>query len=110
MAAAEHFYQAIGEVCATLVVAADGTKFLDTGNRHYPALIAHWLLDKFQDKQGFWRVYPVFKNQKLGFEVRNFKEQPFIEEGQFTLQGDWLGDGHLQIWRNATANRIGPHN
>ncbi|CAA9578545.1 hypothetical protein AVDCRST_MAG81-2562 [uncultured Synechococcales cyanobacterium] len=110
MATAEHFYQAIGEVHGTLVVAADGARLLDTGERQYPALIAHWLLEKFQDKQGFWRVYPVFKNHNLGFEVRNFREQPVLEEGHFTLQGDWTGDGHLKIWRNANATRIGAHN
>lgn len=42
--------------------------------------------------------------------MRSFREQPFIGNRQFTLQGDWIGDGQLKIWRNATATRIGPHN
>jgi hypothetical protein len=36
MSEAQHIYQAIGELQATLVVASDGAKFLQTESDQYP--------------------------------------------------------------------------
>ncbi len=50
MAEAQHFYQAIGELVGILVVAADGTKILDTGAEHYLAFGSGKVQQKYQDK------------------------------------------------------------
>ena len=80
MAEAQHFYQAIGEVVGILVVAADGTKILDTGAEHYPAFVSGKIQHKYQDKsQGSlvcWRVYPTLRRQQLAFQAW-FKNSQF---------------------------------
>ena len=114
MAEAQHFYQAIGELVGILVVAADGTKILDTGAEHYPAFVSGKIQQKYQDKcQGdlvCWRVYPTLRRQQLAFQLVTFVEQPSLGDRQFILQGDWIKDGQLKIWRNADAGQFNAHN
>ncbi len=114
MAEAQHFYQAIGELVGILVVAADGHKLLDTGAEQYPAFGAGKVQHKYQDKyQGslvWWRVYPTVLRQQLAFFVVTFVEQPSLGDRQFILQGDWVEDGQLQIWRNASYGQVNAHN
>ena len=103
--AQEHFYQAIGELFATLVVADDGTKFLETESARYPALTSLVIEQKYFDlypgQQVYWRVYPQSVEQGLAFKVVSITDQLQKGDGQFILQGDWVGYGQLQIWRNA---------
>ena len=114
MAEAQHFYQAIGEVVGILVVAADGTKILDTGAEHYPAFVSGKVQQKYQDKyQGSlvcWRVYPTVRRQQLALQLVTFVEQPSLGDRQFILQGDWVEDGQLQIWRNPSCGKVNAHN
>ena len=114
MAEVQHFYQAIGELQATLVVAEDGTKFLQTGSEQYPASVPFRITKKYQKKyqgqQLYWRVYPQFIKQELSFRVVTFVDQPQIGQGQFTLQGDWIESGELRIWRNADARGLNRFN
>ncbi len=114
MSEAQHFYQAIGELQATLVIAEGGTKFLAIGEEQYlvsvPVRVEKKYQNKYQGQQVFWRVYPQAMEQRLGFRVVTFADQPKIGHGQFTLQGDWVESGELRIWRNADASRINAYN
>ena len=114
MAIQEHFYQAIGELFATLVVADDGTKFLETESARYPALISLIIEQKYLDlypgQQVYWRVYPQSVEQGLAFKIVSFANQLQKGHGQFILQGDWVEYGQLQIWRNAVAGQINEYN
>jgi len=114
MSEAQHIYQAIGELQATLVVAADGTKFLQAGSERYPVFLPHKVEKKYQEKyQGqlaYWRVYPKATEQGLAFEIATLVDEPEIGLGRFKLQGDWIEPGQLQIWRNANAGKINAHN
>ena len=114
MAEAQHFYQAIGELLATLVVADDGTKFLHTGSEQYPVFIPLKVEKKYHNKyQGqkvYWRVYPKAAAQGLVFEVVTIVVEPLFGAGMFQLQGDWIDSDQLQIWRNATADKVNAHN
>ena len=114
MSETEHIYQAIGEILATLVVADDGGIFLDTGSGRYPVRVSRKYqekyLDSYQDKLVYWRVYPTVVDQRLAFEIVKFTENPFLGDGQFKLQGDWIEDGQLQIWRNALPGKVNSHN
>jgi len=105
MAEAQHIYQAIGELLATLVVGDDGTKFLQTGSNQYPVFIPHQVEKKYQEKyqgqQVSWRVYPLAAAQGLVFDILTFLQQPQLGDGQFKLQGDWVEAGQVQIWRNS---------
>ncbi len=69
MSETEHIYQAIGELLATLVVAQDGTIFLDTGSNRYQAIVSRKFQEKYhdsyQDKLVYWRVYPTVVEQGL---------------------------------------------
>ena len=49
-------------------------------------------------------------NQKLAFEIVKFTQKPLLGDGQFKLQGDWIEDGQLQIWRNEVAVKVNAHN
>jgi len=84
---AQHFYQAIGELQATLVVADDGIKFLQTREEQYlvsvPLRVEKKYQNKYQGQQVFWRVYPQAIEQGLGFRVVTFVDQPKIGHGQF---------------------------
>ncbi len=112
--AQEHFYQAIGELLATLVVADDGTKFLETELARYTALISLAIEQKYFDlysgQQVYWRVYPQSAEHGLDFKVVSFADQLQKGHGQFILQGDWVEYGQLQIWRNAIAGQINEYN
>jgi len=114
MAEAQHIYQAIGELLATLVETDDGTKFLQTGSDQYPVFIPRQVEKKYQEKhQGervVWRVYPHFKDQRLAFDIVTFLQQSQLGNGQFTLQGDWVEAGQVQIWRNAEAGIVNAYN
>jgi len=105
MSEAQHIYQAIGELQATLVVTSDGAEVLQSGSDQYPAFIPHKVEEKYQEKyqgqQVYWRVYPKVVEQRLAFEVVTLAEVPKNGLGQFKLQGDWVESGQLQIWRNA---------
>ncbi len=114
MAIQEHFYQAIGELFATLVVADDGTKFLETESARYPALISLIIEKKYFDlypgQQVYWRVYPQSAESGLAFKIVSLLDQPKMGQRQFVLQGDWVESGQLQIWRNAVAGQINEYN
>jgi len=114
MAEAQHIYQAIGELLATLIVADDGRNFLDTGSGRYPAFASRKIQDKYQDKYQdkmvCWRVYPTVLDQGLAFQIVKFTDQLLLGDGQFTLQGDWIESGQLQIWRNSVAVKVNVHN
>jgi len=114
MSEIQHIYQAIGELEATLVVAADGTKVLQTGLYQYPVFIPLKLeqkyLDKYQGELVCWRVYPKAVEQGLAFEVVKLTDSPEIGLGQFRLQGDWIESGQLQIWRNAIPGNVNAYN
>jgi len=114
MSEIQHIYQAIGELEATLVVAADGTKVLQTGLYQYPVFIPLKLeqkyLDKYQGQLVCWRVYPKAVEQELAFEVVKLTDTPEIRLGQFRLQGDWVESGQLQIWRNAIPGSVDADN
>ena len=114
MAEAQHIYQAIGELLATLVETDDGTKFLQTGSEQYPVFIPHQLEKKYQEKyqgqQVYWRVYPKAVEHGLAFDVVTLAEEPIFGPGQFKLQGDWIESNRLQIWRNASAGKVNVHN
>ncbi len=113
MAEAQHFYQAIGELWGTLIVAEEGTKFLETAEARYRAFIPLKVEQKYQGKyqgqQVYWRVYPLIE-QELAFQVVSVSEQPQKGHGQFILQGDWVKLGQLQIWRNTVAGRVNAYN
>ena len=114
MSEAHHFYQAIGELFATLVTADDDTEFLEIQQGQYRDFVPLKAVKRYQDKylgqQVYWRVYPQFSQQGLSFKIVSFAEQSKQGHGQFILQGDWLESGQLQIWRNAGAVRINKHN
>ena len=115
MALAQHLYQAIGEIRASLVVASDGATFLETDSARYPASIPFRLVKKYQEnyhgQQVYWRVYPITTNEGLAFTATSLFEQPERGQGQFVLQGDWVASGQLQIWRNAAYyGKINPDN
>ncbi len=113
MAEAEIFYQAIGELYASLVVTEAGTKVLDTGENQYPATVPEKVENKYQKIQGglaYWRVYPQFQDQHLGFLVVCVSEKPKSEPGQFFIQGDLVNLGEIQIWRNAEPWRVNAKN
>jgi len=114
MSEAQHIYQAIGELQATLVVATDGAKFLQSGSDQYPAFIPLKVEEKYQEKyqgqQVYWRVYPKVAEEGLAFDVVTLAEEPLFGSGQFKLQGDWIEPGQLQIWRNAVAGKVNAHN
>jgi len=114
MSEIQHIYQAIGELEATLVVAADGTKVLQTGLYQYPVFIPLKLeqkyLDEYQGQLVCWRVYPKAVEQGLAFEVVKLTNAPEIGLGQFRLQGDWIESGQLQIWRNAIPGNVNADN
>ncbi len=114
MAEAQHIYQAIGELLATLVVEDNDTKFLQTGSNQYPVFIPHQVEKKYQEKyqgqQVSWRVYPKAAAQGLVFDILTFLQQPQLGDGQFKLQGDWVDAGQVQIWRNAGAGKVNAYN
>jgi len=114
MAEAQHIYQAIGELLATLVVADNDTKFLQTGSNQYPVFIPHQVEKKYQEKyqgqQVSWRVYPKAVEHGLAFDVVTLAEEPIFGPGQFKLQGDWIESNRLQIWRNAGAGKVNAYN
>ncbi len=91
MAEAQHIYQAIGDLLATLVVADNDTKFLQTGSNQYPVFIPHQVEKKYQEKyqgqQVSWRVYPKVVEHGLAFDVVTLAEEPIFGPGQFKLQG-----------------------
>ncbi len=110
MAEAQHFYQAIGELRGTLVVAEDGTKFLEIEEARYLAVIPLQVekkyLDKYQRQQVYWRVYPQSAEQGLTFQVVSLSNQPQKGHAHFILRGDWVESGQLQIWRNSVAGKV----
>ena len=114
MSEAQHFYQAIGELFATLVITDDGTKFLEMPEARYrafmPLKVEKRYQDKYQGQQVYWRVYPQFKEQDLVFQVASLVAQPKVGHGQFVLKGDWLESEQLQIWRNAAPGRVNKYN
>jgi hypothetical protein len=113
MAEALIFYQAIGELYASLVITSSGTKVLDTGERQYRAIIHEKVEKKYQKIQGgqaYWRVYPQFQDQHLAFEIVSVSEQPKSEPGRFFIQGDWVNLGEIQIWRNADPGKVNAQN
>jgi len=113
MSEAQHIYQAIGELQATLVMASDGAKFLQSGSDQYPAFVPQKVEEKYQQYQGqqvCWRVYPKAVEQGLAFDVVTLAEVPKNGLGQFKLQGDWVESGQLQIWRNAIPGSVDADN
>lgn len=113
MALAELFYQAIGELYASLVVTEAGTKVLDTGSSQYRAIIPERVEKKSEKIQGgqlYWRVYPQFQDGQLVFNVVSVSLEPKSSPGWFILQGDWVNLGQLEIWRNAEAGRVNAKN
>lgn len=91
MAEAKIFYQAIGELYASLVVTEAGTKLLDTGENQYRAIVPKKVESKYQKIQGesaYWRVYPQFQYGHLTFVIVSFSEKPKREPGRFYIQGD----------------------
>ena len=91
MAEAKIFYQAIGELYASLVVTEAGTKLLDTGENQYRAIVPKKVESKYQKIQGesaYWRVYPKFQYGHLAFVIVSFSEKPKSEPGRFYIQGD----------------------
>ena len=114
MSEAQQFYQAIGELFATLVITNDGTKFLEMPEARYRAFMPLKVEKRYQEKylgqQVYWRVYPQFSEQGLSFKIVSLAEQPKRGHGQFVLQGDWVEAGQLQIWRNPDASRVNQHN
>ena len=83
------FYQAMGELFAILVIADDGTKFLETQQGRYRALAPLKTEKKYQGKhqgqQVYWRVYPLVLKQELSYKIISFAEQPKMGHGQFVL-------------------------
>ena len=114
MSKAEHIYQAIGEILATLVKADDGGIFLDTRSGRYPVKgsrkYLRKYLDSYQGKLVYWRVYPIAVDQGLAFEIVKSPKKPLLGDRQFKLQGDWVEDDQLQIWRNSLAVKVNPYN
>jgi len=114
MAEAQNFYQAIGELRGTLVVADDGTKFLQTEQECHLVFLPNKLeqkyLDKYQGQLVCWRVYPKAVGQGLAFEVVSLTDTPETGLRQFRLQGDWVESGQLQIWRNAIPGSVDADN
>lgn len=113
MAEAEIFYQAIGELYASLVVTSSGTKVLDTGSSQYRAIIPERVEKKYEKIQGgqlYWRVYPQFQDGHLVFKAVSVSQEPKSSPGQFILQGDWVNLGQLEIWRNAESLRVNAKN
>jgi len=114
MAEAQHFYQAIGELRGILVVAEDGTKFLQTEPERHPVFVPLKVekkyLDKYQGQQVCWRVYPKAVEQGLAFDVVTLADVPKNGLGQFKLQDDWVESGQLQIWRNAIPGSVDADN
>jgi hypothetical protein len=113
MAEAEIFYQAIGELYASLVVTSSGTKVLATGENQYRAIVPEKIEKKYQKIQGgqlFWRVYPQFQDQHLAFVIVSVSEQLKSEPGRFFIQGDWVNLAQIEIWRNAEAGKVNAKN
>ena len=77
MSLAQQFYQAIGELFATRVIASDGTKFLETPEARYRAFVPFKVekkyLDLYQGQQVYWRVYPQFSEQELGSVLKLYE-------------------------------------
>lgn len=114
MSEPQQFYQAIGELFATLVTADDGTIFLEPQEARYrafvPLKVKQKYLEQYQGQQVYWRVYPQFKEQELVFQVASLVAQPKAGHGQFVLKGDWLESEQLQIWRNAAPGQVNKYN
>jgi len=96
MSEAQHFYQAIGELQAILVIVEDGTRLLQTGSEQYPASVPLRITKKYQKKyqgqQLYWQVYPQFIKQELSFRVVTLVDQPQIGQGQFNPSCKFFGD------------------
>ncbi len=113
MVQAELFYQAIGELYASLVTTSSGTKVLDTGSSQYRALVPERVEQKYDKSQGgqlYWRVYPQFQDGQLVFKAVSVSQEPKSSPGRFILQGDWVNLGQLEIWRNAEAGKVNAKN
>ncbi len=89
MAEAQHFYQAIGELRGILVVAEDGTKFLQNEPERHPVFVPLKVekkyFDRYQGQQVCWRVYPKAVEQGLAFDVVTLADVPKNGLGQFKL-------------------------
>ena len=113
MAEAKIFYQAIGELYASLVVTEAGTKLLDTGENQYRAIVPKKVESKYQKIQGestYWRVYPKFHYGHLAFVIVSFSEKPKSEPGRFYIQGDLVNSDEIKIWRNEETWNVHPKN
>ena len=113
MAETQIFYQAIGELYASLVVDEAGRKLLDTGENQYRAIVPKKVESKYQLVQGetaYWRVYPKFQYGHLAFVIVSFSEKPKSEPGRFYIQGDLVNSGEIKIWRNEETWNVHPKN
>jgi hypothetical protein len=113
MAEAEHIYQAIGDLLATLVV-IDGQDFLETRDARYQAFGSRKLkeryFNKYQGQKVYWRVYPQVSALGLAFKIAALGAKLWRGHGYFVLQGDWVKPGQLKIWRNAKAPKVNESN
>lgn len=114
MTGAEHFYQAVGELLATLAIAENGTKWLQTEQQQFRAFIPSRLKDKYlenyQGRAVYFRAYPKFTSVGLAFEIVSLSLAPQRGDKRFVLQGDWVEPGRLKIWRNAIPGKINEFN
>ena len=106
------YIYAIGELWATLVI-VDGKDFLATESARYRAFVSYPVKQKYlklnQGQKVYWHVYPQSGKLGLTFHTLSFAAQPRQPDAQFILQGDWLGSGHLKIWRNAIPGKVSDH-
>lgn len=113
MGQAQLFYQAIGELYASLVITESGNSVLDTGKCQYRVIVPEKVEKKYQNFQSglvYWRVYPQFQDQHLALLVVSVSEQPKSEPGRFFIQGDWVSPAEIQIWRNADPWKVNARN
>lgn len=66
MASPQIFYQAIGELYASLVVDEAGTKLLDTGENQYRAIVPKKVESKYQKIQGSRLTGAYTHNSSMG--------------------------------------------
>lgn len=113
MTSPQIYYQAIGELYASLVVTEAGTTLLDTGENQYPAIVPKKIQNKYEKIQAgqvYWRVYPQLQNGHLAFLIVSVSQQPKSEPGRFFIKGDWVNLGEIKIWRNVETWKINPKN
>jgi hypothetical protein len=110
MAETQIFYQAIGELYASLVVDEAGRKLLDTGENQYRAIVPGKVEKRYQGGKVYWRVYPKFQYGHLAFVIVSFSEKPKREPGRFYIQGDLVNSDEIKIWRNAETWNVHPKN